>query len=143
MEVSLITSSPPFLDSTVTWSLTLAHTFDYLLGRPSYGYSQETREVFLARVRCASAFANDRRRPGDPIDIELSPDMAAVPHVPSWNRSKIEELRAKEVRDPWACENALLEDEMAASQNLGRALEKSEQYAELGYAPHPSGRGFV
>ncbi|KAJ7829337.1 hypothetical protein B0H13DRAFT_1916574 [Mycena leptocephala] len=50
---------------------------------------------------------------------------------------------AYELNDAWTCENALLQDEIEASQGVGRGLEKAVEQAEAGYGQSPSGRFFV
>ncbi|KAJ7838317.1 hypothetical protein B0H13DRAFT_1911932 [Mycena leptocephala] len=73
-------------------------------------------------------------------DVPLSVEIASLPHVPSWTRDRINHLCILELNDAWTCENALLQDEIEASQGVGRGLEKAVEQAEAGYGQSPSGR---
>ncbi|KAJ7118195.1 hypothetical protein C8R44DRAFT_738149 [Mycena epipterygia] len=48
-EYARIHNQEPFLHPSMLWLLSLAETFDILLGRPGYGYEPQTRETFLSR----------------------------------------------------------------------------------------------
>ncbi|KAJ7863040.1 hypothetical protein B0H14DRAFT_3444250 [Mycena olivaceomarginata] len=120
-----------------------AVTFDYFLGRPTYGYVPGARDSFLSRISMAANLANKARGPSSALDVPLTPDFASLPQVPSWSRSRIASLESLELINSWACENTLLEDGIEQTQNVGRALEKSVMHADMGYAPNPSGRYFV
>ncbi|KAJ7814190.1 hypothetical protein B0H13DRAFT_2381917 [Mycena leptocephala] len=133
----------PFLDPSVIWSLTMARTFHYMIGQPSYGYSQECCDVFLGRISSALSFADRTRTSASRTDIPLSAEIASLPHVPSWTRERINHLCILELNDAWTCENALLQDEIEASQGIGRGLEKAVAQAEAGYGQSPSGQYFV
>ncbi|KAJ6542557.1 hypothetical protein B0H19DRAFT_1076646 [Mycena capillaripes] len=116
------------LDSSFVWALSQARTFDFFVNHPTEGYSSNTRLVFFGRINSALALANHDRPVNAPLNIPLSPDILSHLHVPSWTRVKIEALRKLETRgDLWACEQALLEDELERSRELGRALEKLDQ----------------
>jgi hypothetical protein len=133
----------PFLDPSVIWSLTMAQTFHYMIGQPSYGYSQECCDVFLGRISSALSFADRTRTSASRTDVPLSAEIASLPHVPSWTREGINHLCILELNDAWTCENALLQDEIEASQGIGRGLEKAVAQAEAGYGQSPSRRYFV
>ncbi|KAJ7882521.1 hypothetical protein B0H13DRAFT_2344606 [Mycena leptocephala] len=133
----------PFLDPSVIWSLTMARTFHYMIGQPSYGYSQECCDAFLGRISSALSFADRTRTSASRTDVPLSAEIASLPHVPSWTRGRINHLGILELNDAWTCENALLQDEIEASQGIGRGLEKAVAQAEAGYGQSPSRRYFV
>ncbi|KAJ7913280.1 hypothetical protein B0H13DRAFT_1873964 [Mycena leptocephala] len=130
----------PFLDPSVIWSLTMARTFHYMIGQPSYGYSQECCDAFLGRISSALSFADRTRTSASRTDVPLSPEIASLPHVPSWTRERINHLGILELNDAWTCENGLLQDKIEASQGIGRGLEKAVAQAEAGYGQSPSGR---
>ncbi|KAJ7813991.1 hypothetical protein B0H14DRAFT_3477383 [Mycena olivaceomarginata] len=115
-------ASPPLRDI-----IRGAITFDYFLGKPTYGYVPDARESFLSRISLAVNLANKARGPSSALDVQLTPDFASLPQL----------------INNWACENALLEDGIKQTQNFGRALEKSAMYADMGYGPNPSSRYFV
>ncbi|KAJ7810831.1 hypothetical protein B0H14DRAFT_2606999 [Mycena olivaceomarginata] len=142
-EVSRCSEQPMTLDPSVYWCLSQAVTFDYFLGRPTYGYVPGACDSFLSRISMAANKANKARGPSSALDVPLTPDFASLPQVPSWSRSRIASLESLELINSWACENALLEDGIEQTQNIGRALEKSVTHADMGYAPNPSGRYFV
>ncbi|KAJ7920670.1 hypothetical protein B0H13DRAFT_1867397 [Mycena leptocephala] len=120
----------PFLDPSVIWSLTMARTFHYMIGQP-------TSDFLRSLVRGSdSHFSITHRRP-------LSVEIASLPHVPSWTRDRISHLCILELNDAWTCENTLLQDEIEASQGVGRGLEKAVEQAEAGYGQSPSGQFFV
>jgi hypothetical protein len=119
--------------------LSQAVTFDYLLRKPLYGFVHDAQESFLSRVSMAANLANKARGPSSALDVPLMPDFASLPQVPSWGRSRISSLELLELINDWACENTLLEDGTEQTQNVGQALEKSATYADMGYAPSPSG----
>ncbi|KAJ7807689.1 hypothetical protein B0H14DRAFT_2609482 [Mycena olivaceomarginata] len=127
------------LDPSVYWCLSQAVTFDYFLGRPTYGYAPGARDLFLSPISMAANLANKARGPSSALDVPLTPDFASLPQVPSWSRSRIASLESLELINSWACKNALLEDGIEQTQNVGRALEKSVTHADMGYAPNPSG----
>jgi hypothetical protein len=131
------------LDPSVYWCLSQAITFDYFLGKPTYGYVPDARESFLSRISLAANLANKARGPSSALDIQLTPDFASLPQVPSWSRSQISTLESLQSINNWTCENALLEDGIEQTQNFGRALEKSATYVDMGYGPNPSSRYFV
>lgn len=133
----------PFLHPSVSWSLTLAESFDFLIGRPAYGHEPETRETLLRRVRSASNIANRGRLPSDPIDVYIDLEYSSLPRVPSWNRERISQLLIEERGDSRTCINALLEEEIQLSGRLGPALNKVEDHISNGYALNPSGRRSV
>ncbi|KAJ6534915.1 hypothetical protein B0H19DRAFT_1080324 [Mycena capillaripes] len=134
----------PVLDSSFVWALSQARTFDFFVNHPTEGYSSNACLVFFGRINSALALANHDRPPNAPLDILLSPDILSLPHVPSWTRMKIEALRKLETGgDLWACEQALLEDELERSRELGRALEKVVTNAKLGCSPAPNGGNFL
>ncbi|KAJ7840995.1 hypothetical protein B0H13DRAFT_1910480 [Mycena leptocephala] len=110
----------PFLDPSVIWSLTMAQTFHYMIGQPSYGYSQECCDAFLGRISSALSFADRTRTLALRTDVPLVAEIASLPHVPSWTRERINHLCILELNDAWTCENALLQDEIEASQGIGR-----------------------
>ncbi|KAJ7291868.1 hypothetical protein C8J57DRAFT_1492334 [Mycena rebaudengoi] len=58
-------------------------------------------------------------------DLPLSHSITAVTAVPPWDHQRIAEIRRAEARDPWACEAALLANEMALSNNLGDTFVKA------------------
>ncbi|KAJ7319142.1 hypothetical protein DFH08DRAFT_819562 [Mycena albidolilacea] len=120
-----------------------AVTFDYFLGRPTYGYVPGARNLFLSHISMAANLANKARGPSSALDVPLTPDFASLPQVPSWSCLRIALLESLELINSWACENALLEDGIEQTQNVGRALEKSVTHADMGYAPNLSGRYFV
>ncbi|KAJ7749753.1 hypothetical protein B0H14DRAFT_3513566 [Mycena olivaceomarginata] len=126
-EVSRRTGQSMKLDPSVYWCLSQAITFDYFLGKPTYGYVPDARESFLSRISLAANLANKARGPSSALDVQLTPDFASLPQLIN-NR---------------ACENTLLEDGIEQTQNFGRALEKSAMYADMGYSPNPSSRYFV
>ncbi|KAJ7875236.1 hypothetical protein B0H13DRAFT_1894189 [Mycena leptocephala] len=130
----------PFLDPSVIWSLTMVWTFHYMIGQPSYGYSQECCDAFLSRISSALSFADRTRTSASRTNVPLSAEIASLPHVPSWTRERINHLCILELNDAWTCENALLQDEIEASQGIGRGLEKAVAQAEAGYGKSPSGR---
>ncbi|KAJ7813373.1 hypothetical protein B0H13DRAFT_1925548 [Mycena leptocephala] len=130
----------PFLDPSVIWSLTMARTFHYMIGQPTYGYSRECCDAFLGRISSALSFADRTRTSASHTDVPLSVEIASLPHVPSWTRDRINHLCILELNDAWTCENALLQDEIEASQGIGRGLEKAVAQAEAGYGQNPSGR---
>ncbi|KAJ7076697.1 hypothetical protein C8R44DRAFT_896531 [Mycena epipterygia] len=140
LEYARINKVPPYLHPSVSWSLTLAETFDILLGRPHYGPESDAREVLLGRIRSASAFANDQRKPEDPIDVFIDVKYASLPRVPLWNRDRIMELLIQERTDIWAAEKATLQEEMDLSGNLDTAMYKSSLQLAEGFTPNPSGR---
>ncbi|KAJ7771190.1 hypothetical protein B0H14DRAFT_2632454 [Mycena olivaceomarginata] len=142
-EVSRHSGQPMRLDLSVYWCLSQAVTFDYLLGKPSYGFVPDARKSFLSRISMAANLANKARGPSSAVDVPLTPNFASLPQVPSWSCSRISSLESLELINDWACENTLLEDEIEQTHNVGRALEKSAMYADMGYAPNPSGRYFV
>ncbi|KAJ7691674.1 hypothetical protein B0H14DRAFT_3531784 [Mycena olivaceomarginata] len=116
---SLVAQGQPMtLDPSVYWCLSQAVTFDYFLGKPTYGFVPDARESFLSRISMAANLANKARGPSSALDVPLTPDFASLP------------------------QNALLEDGIEQTQNVGQALEKSATYADMGYAPNPSGRYF-
>lgn len=125
------------------WSLTMARTFHYMIGQPTYGYSRECCDAFLGRISSALSFADRTRTLSLHTDVPLSVEIASLPHVPSWTRDRINHLCILELNDAWTCENALLQDEIEASQGIGRGLEKAVAQAEAGYGQNPSGRFFV
>jgi hypothetical protein len=131
------------LDPLVYWCLSQAIMFDYFLGKPTYGYVPDARKSFLSRISLAANLANKARGPSSALDVQLTPDFASLPQVPSWSRSRISTLESLQLINNWACENALLEDGIEQTQNFGRALEKSATYADMGYGPNPSSRYFV
>ncbi|KAJ7913289.1 hypothetical protein B0H13DRAFT_1873972 [Mycena leptocephala] len=133
----------PFLDPSVIWSLTMARTFHYMIGQPTYGYSQECCDAFLGRISSALSFADRTRTSASRTDVPLSVEIASLPHVPLWTRDRINHLCILELNDAWTCENALLQDEIEASQGVGRGLEKAVEQAEAGYGQSPSGQFFV
>ncbi|KAJ7787480.1 hypothetical protein B0H14DRAFT_3505425 [Mycena olivaceomarginata] len=49
-EVSRRTGQPMKLDPSVYWCLSQAITFDYFLGKPTYGYVPDAPESFLSRI---------------------------------------------------------------------------------------------
>ncbi|KAJ7880967.1 hypothetical protein B0H13DRAFT_2345342 [Mycena leptocephala] len=116
----------PFLDPSVIWSLTMARTFHYMIGQPTYGYSQECCDAFLAS------------RTDVPLSVEIGPSLMSFV-----DPDRINHLCILELNDAWTCENALLQDEIEASQGVGRGLEKAVEQAEAGYGQSPSGRFFV
>ncbi|KAJ7849894.1 hypothetical protein B0H13DRAFT_1905999 [Mycena leptocephala] len=132
----------PFLDPLVIWSLTMARTFHYMIGQPSYGYSQECCDAFLGWISSALSFADWTRTSASRTDIPLLAEIASLPHVPSWTRERINHLCILELNDAWTCENAQLQDKIEASQGIGRSLEKAVAQAETGYGQSPSGRHF-
>ncbi|KAJ7829801.1 hypothetical protein B0H14DRAFT_3465335 [Mycena olivaceomarginata] len=142
-EVSCRSEQPMTLDPSVYWCLSQAVTFDYFLGRPTYGYVPGARDLFLSRISMAANLANKARGPSSALDVPLTPDFASLPQVPSWSRSRISSLESLELINSWACENTLLEDGIEQTQNVGQALEKSVTHADMGYAPNPSGQYFV
>ncbi|KAJ7604500.1 hypothetical protein DFH06DRAFT_1151147 [Mycena polygramma] len=86
----------PFLDTRVRWSVTLANKFDMFVGRPNYGFSPETREVFVARIALAGELAHANQDANSILDVPLSAEYLSLPVVPSWNRDRIEELLKRE-----------------------------------------------
>ncbi|KAJ7671106.1 hypothetical protein B0H14DRAFT_2657471 [Mycena olivaceomarginata] len=84
--------------------------FDYFLGKPTYGYVPDARESFLSRISLAANLANKARGPSSALDVQLTPDFASLPQVPSWSRSRISTLESLQLINNWVCENALLED---------------------------------
>jgi hypothetical protein len=91
----------------------------------------------------AANLANKARGPSSALDVPLTPDFTSLPQVPSWSHSQIASLESLELINSWACENALLEDGIEQTQNIGRALEKCVMHADMGYALNPSGRYFM
>ncbi|KAJ7441706.1 hypothetical protein FB451DRAFT_1190893 [Mycena latifolia] len=86
-------------------------SIDIILGRPLYGFDEGMRDVFMARVRAAGALANNLRQLGDAIDVPFSMHYSCLPRVPSWNRSRIEQLQEMEDGgDLWACELAMAQE---------------------------------
>ncbi|KAJ7797565.1 hypothetical protein B0H14DRAFT_2618859 [Mycena olivaceomarginata] len=132
-EVSRRTGQPMKLDPLVYWCLSQAITFDYFLGKPTYGYVPDARESFLSRINLAANLANKARGPSSALDVQLTPDFASLPQVPSWSRSRISTLESLQLINNWACKNALLEDGIEQTQNFRRALEKSATYADMGW----------
>ncbi|KAJ7880886.1 hypothetical protein B0H13DRAFT_1891549 [Mycena leptocephala] len=133
----------PFLDPSVIWSLTMVRTFHYMIGQPTYGYSRECCDAFLGRISSALSFADRTRTAASHTDVPLSVKIVSLPHVPSWTRDRINHLCILELNDAWTCENALLQDEIEASQGIGRGLEKAVAQAKAGYGQNPSGQFFV
>lgn len=82
----------PFLDPSVIWSLTMARTFHYMIGQPTYGYSQECCDVFLDQISSALSFADGIRTSASHTDVPLSVEIASLPHVPSWTHDRINHL---------------------------------------------------
>ncbi|KAJ7811941.1 hypothetical protein B0H14DRAFT_2606128 [Mycena olivaceomarginata] len=142
-KVSHRTGQSMKLDPSVYWCLSQAITFDYFLGKPTYGYVPDVRESFLSRISLAANLANKARGPSSALDIQLTPDFASLLQVPSWSRPRISTLESLQLINNWACENALLKDGIEQTQNFGRALEKSATYADMGYGLNPSSRYFV
>jgi len=143
MEFASVHDQRPFLITSVHWSLSLATTFDYMIGRPSGGYAADSRERLLGRIRAAMTIADANRSEGDPLDIPLSDVVTSFARVPSWNRARIAEIRAAETQDPWACESALLSDHLEMVQNFEKALMKSARSHDVGHSPNPSGQRHV
>jgi hypothetical protein len=133
----------PFLDPSVIWSLTMARTFHYMIGQPTYGYLQECCDAFLGRISSALLFADRTRTLVSHTDVPLSVEIVSLPHIPSWTHDRINYLCILELNDAWTCENALLQDEIEASQGIGCGLEKAVAQAEEDYGQNPSGRFFV
>ncbi|KAJ7737468.1 hypothetical protein B0H14DRAFT_3516283 [Mycena olivaceomarginata] len=126
-EVSRRTGKSMKLDPSVYWCLSQAITFDYFLGKPTYGYVPDVRESFLSQISLAANLANKAQGPSSALDVQLTPDFASLPQL----------------INNWACENTLLEDRIEQTQNFRRALEKSAMYADMGYGPNPSSHYFV
>ncbi|KAJ7915891.1 hypothetical protein B0H13DRAFT_1871638 [Mycena leptocephala] len=106
-------------------------------------YSQECCDAFLSRISSALSFTDRTRTSASRTDVPLSAEIASLPHVPLWTRERINHLCILELNDAWTCENALLQDEIEASQGIGRGLEKAVAQAEAGYRQSPSGQYFV
>ncbi|KAJ7658129.1 hypothetical protein B0H14DRAFT_3540585 [Mycena olivaceomarginata] len=143
-----------YIERAVGWSDALLYAISFEVSRrsgqpmtldirkPTYGFVPDARELFLSRISMAANLANKARGPSSALDVPLTPDFASLPQVPL-ESSRISSLESLELINDWACENALLEDGIEQTQNVGRALEKSATYADMGYAPNPSGRYFV
>ncbi|KAJ7337614.1 hypothetical protein DFH08DRAFT_812937 [Mycena albidolilacea] len=142
-EVSRHSEQPMTLDLSVYWCLSQAVTFDFLLGRPTYGYVLSARDSFLSRISLAAYLANKARSPSSVLDIPLTLDFTSLLQVPSWSRSRTASLESQGLINNWACENTLLEDSIEQTQNVGQALEKSVTHVDVGYTPKPSVRYFV
>ncbi|KAJ7605226.1 hypothetical protein DFH06DRAFT_1150619 [Mycena polygramma] len=130
----------PFLDTRVRWSVTLANKFDMFVGRPNYGFSPETREVFVARIALAGELAHANQDANSILDVPLSAEYLSLPVVPSWNRDRIEELLKREQVDPFIGEECFLQDQIMASQGLAHAIQKASDLETEGFSGHPSGR---
>ncbi|KAJ7655314.1 hypothetical protein DFH06DRAFT_1329648 [Mycena polygramma] len=130
----------PFLDTRVRWSVTLANKFDMFVGRPNYGFSPETREVFVARIALAGELAHANQDANSILDVPLSAEYLSLPVVPSWNRDRIEELLKREQADPFIGEECFLQDQIMASQGLAHAIQKASDLETEGFSGHPSGR---
>ncbi|KAJ7678246.1 hypothetical protein DFH06DRAFT_1121745 [Mycena polygramma] len=130
----------PFLDTRARWSVTLANKFDMFVGRPNYGFSPETREVFVARIALAGELAHANQDANSILDVPLSAEYLSLPVVPSWNRDRIEELLKREQVDPFIGEECFLQDQIMASQGLAHAIQKASDSEMEGFSGHPSGR---
>ncbi|KAJ7685800.1 hypothetical protein DFH06DRAFT_1119183 [Mycena polygramma] len=130
----------PFLDTRVRWSVTLANKFDMFVGRPNYGFSPETREVFVAWIALAGELAHANQDANSILDVPLSAEYLSLPVVPSWNRDRIEELLKREQVDPFIGEECFLQDQIMASQGLAHAIQKASDLETEGFSGHPSGR---
>ncbi|KAJ7601699.1 hypothetical protein DFH06DRAFT_1149870 [Mycena polygramma] len=130
----------PFLDTRVRWSVTLVNKFDMFVGRPNYGFSQDTREVFVARIALAGELAHAGQDANSVLDVPLSAEYLSLPAVPSWNRDRIEELMKREQMDPFVGEECFLQDQIMASQGLAHAIQKASDSEMEGFSGHPSGR---
>ncbi|KAJ6465968.1 hypothetical protein C8R47DRAFT_1224280 [Mycena vitilis] len=130
----------PFLDTRVRWSINLANKFDMFVGRPNYGFSSDTREVFVARIALAGELSHAVQDPSSILDVPLSAEYLSLPAVPSWNRDRIEELLKREQMDPFVGEECFLQDQIMASQGLAHAIQKASDLEMEGLSGHPSGR---
>ncbi|KAJ7675987.1 hypothetical protein DFH06DRAFT_1435715 [Mycena polygramma] len=130
----------PFLDTRVRWSVTLANKFDMFVGRPNYGFSPETRKVFVARIALAGELAHANQDANSILDVPLSAEYLSLPVVPLWNRDRIEELLKREQADPFIGEECFLQDQIMASQGLAHAIQKASDLETEGFSGHPSGR---
>ncbi|KAJ7264722.1 hypothetical protein C8J57DRAFT_1230492 [Mycena rebaudengoi] len=99
-----------------------------------------THDQIMSRIRASDAICNTLHRSTDTQDLLLPHSITAVTAMPPWDRQRITEIRRAEARDPWACEAALLADEMALSDNLGDAFIKALKADLDGYPPNPRGR---
>ncbi|KAJ7601450.1 hypothetical protein DFH06DRAFT_1352836 [Mycena polygramma] len=110
------------------------------VGRPNYGFSPETREVFVARIALAGELAHANQDANSILDVPLSAEYLSLPVVPSWNRDRIEELLKREQADPFIGEECFLQDQIMASQGLAHAIQKASDLETEGFSGHPSGR---
>ncbi|KAJ7890895.1 hypothetical protein B0H14DRAFT_3428771 [Mycena olivaceomarginata] len=78
-EVSRRSEQPMMLDPSVYGCLSQAVTFNYFLGRPTYGYVPGARDSFLSRISMEANLANKARGPLLVLDVPLTPDFASLP----------------------------------------------------------------
>ncbi|KAJ7441230.1 hypothetical protein FB451DRAFT_1191112 [Mycena latifolia] len=139
-EHATLTGSSPYLHPSVSWSLQMVESIDAVLGRPTYGFHEDTQNVFLVHVRAAGALANNTREAGNAMDVAFDVRYSCLPRVPSWNLSRIEELQGMEDSgDLWACELAMAKEEIENAARLGEQLEKASAQAQEGFAPNHRG----
>ncbi|KAJ6448184.1 hypothetical protein C8R47DRAFT_1213202 [Mycena vitilis] len=131
----------PFIDSSASWSLSLAKSFDIFADHPVEGFAEGARSVLLGRIAGAASLAGHLKAPGSILDVPIPPEILSLRSVPSWPRLKIAELlHAERSGDVWACENALLRDEIELSSGLARSLDKAASYVGMDFSPSPYSR---
>ncbi|KAJ6447326.1 hypothetical protein C8R47DRAFT_1231481 [Mycena vitilis] len=121
----------PFIDSL----------FDIFADHPVEGFAEGARSVLLGRIAGAASLAGHLKAPGSILDVPIPPEILSLRSVPSWPRLKIAELlHAERSGDVWACENALLRDEIELSSGLARSLDKAASYVGMDFSPSPYSR---
>ncbi|KAJ7232127.1 hypothetical protein C8J57DRAFT_1250779 [Mycena rebaudengoi] len=118
-------SQLPAIHPSCSYCFLLAQRFDMIAGFPVFNGNPGTRDAILSCIQAGDALCNTLRRSVDSQDLPLSHSISTVVAVPPWDHQQIAELSRAEMRDPWACETALLEDEMLLSNNLGDAFVKA------------------
>ncbi|KAJ7281725.1 hypothetical protein C8J57DRAFT_1219557 [Mycena rebaudengoi] len=118
-------SQLPAIHPSCSYCFLLAQRIDMIAGFPAFNGNPGTRDAILSRIRAGDALCNTLCRSVDSQDLPLSHSISTVVAVPPWDRQRIAELSQAEMRDPWACETALLKDEMSLSDNLGDAFVKA------------------
>ncbi|KAJ7236990.1 hypothetical protein C8J57DRAFT_1247488 [Mycena rebaudengoi] len=106
LERGSLISQLPAIHPSCSYCFLLAQRFDMIAGFPVFNGNPGTCDAILSRPPIVPFYFD---RGGGP----------------PWDRQRIAELLRAEMRDPWVCETALLEDEMSLSDNLGDAFVKA------------------
>ncbi|KAJ7280435.1 hypothetical protein C8J57DRAFT_1220903 [Mycena rebaudengoi] len=138
LERGTLISQLPHIHPSCSYCFLLAQRFDMIAGFPAFSSDLGTRETIMSCIRAGDAICNTLRRSTDVQDLPLSPAVTCVIAVPSWDRQRIAELTKAELKDLWACETALLADEMALSNNLGDMFVKALKADLEGFVVHKS-----